>query len=147
MKKSISILTILLLMCLITAPSFAQPGTENLNMVNVQMLKTKWPEKGTMIERDSLIAIYNEKVIRKNEHILSHREFSHWFTASNKDYMVIQEFKSFDSMQKANELNVELEKKAWPDEKQRKAFFDAMDSYFEDWHGDALYRYNPKLSK
>jgi hypothetical protein len=126
---------------------FAQPGTENLIAVNVQMLKTKWPEGGTLKARDSLIAIYNERVTKKNEYILSHKEYSHWFTANNRDYMVIEEYKNFEAMTKSFELNIELENKAWPDEKKRKEFLDAIGAYFEDWHGDALYRTNPLLTK
>jgi hypothetical protein len=41
----------------------------------------------------------------------------------------------------------ELEKQAWPDKKKRDEFFALIDKYFENWHGDELYRINPKLSK
>ena len=128
------------------AETSAQPGTENYTTVNVQSLKTKWPEKGSVKQRDSLVAIYNDNVIKKNEFIMRHQELTHWFTASNKDYIVIEEYKSFDAMTKSFDQNTELEKKAWPDEKKRKEFMDAMNAYFEDWHGDALYHCNPVLS-
>lgn len=147
MKKTITSMRLAAAAIFMYAASSAQPGTENYTTVNVQMLKTKWPEKGTIKERDSLVSIYNDNVIRKNEFVLSHSEYSHWFTANNKDYMVVEEYKDFDSMKKSFDLNTELEKKAWPDEKKRKEFMDAMNAYFEDWHGDALYRSNPKLSK
>ncbi len=127
--------------------TFAQPGTENYTLLNVQTLKTKWPDKGTLKERDSLVAIYNNNVVKKNEFVLSHRELAHWFTADNKDYLVIEEYKNYETLEKAFALNDELEKKAWPDEKVRKAFMDKMGGYFENWHGDALYRSNPALSK
>jgi hypothetical protein len=61
--------------------------------------------------------------------------------------MVIEEYKDLASMEKANAMIDELEKKAWPDATQRKAFMDAMNAYFENWHGDALYSINAKLSK
>ena len=147
MKKTINSLMIAAGCCFIAAQSSAQPGTENYLTVNVQMLKTKNPEKGTIKQRDSLVAIYNNNVTKKNDKILTHREYSHWFTANNHDYMVIEEYKDFASMEEAFKLTDELEKKAWPDEKKRKEFMDAMNAYFEDWHGDALYRINPVLSK
>ncbi|MFI5218977.1 MAG: hypothetical protein ACHQNT_05755 [Bacteroidia bacterium] len=147
MKKTIISMMVAIAILFMYADTSAQPGTENYTTVNVQMLKTKWPEKGTLKSRDSLVAIYNDNVIKKNEYIMNHREYSHWFTANNKDYMVIEEYKNFDAMEKSFEMNTELEKKAWPDEKKRKEFMDAMNAYFEDWHGDALYRSNPVLSK
>ncbi len=146
MKKTISFL-ILAIAIIIGSEASAQPGTENFTVVNVQSLKTKWPEKGSPRERDSLIAIYNANVVGKNQYVLSHRELQHWFTGSNKDYLIIEEYKDFDSMTKAFETYDDLEKKAWPDETKRKDFLEKMGSYFEDWHGDALYRMNPKLSK
>ena len=145
MKKTLAFLIVAIF--LLKMEASAQAGTENFTVVNVQMMKTKWPENGSARERDSLIAIYTENVIRKNQYVLSHRELQHWFTASNKDYIIIEEYKDFDSMTKAFEMYDELEKKAWPDEAKRKGFMDKMTSYFEDWHGDALYRVNPSLSK
>lgn len=128
-------------------PNAASAQNENLNTVNVQRLKTKWPEKGSMQTRDSLIAIYNDNVVKKNDKILSHREYSHWFTSDSKDYMIVEEYKNFDTMEEAFKMSTELEKKAWPDEKKRKEFMDSMNAYFEDWHGDSVFRINPKLSK
>lgn len=147
MKKLMMIMIPVLVGGLLPNQASAQPGTENFTTVNVQMMKTKMPENGSIIKRDSLIAIYNENVVKKNEFVLSHRELVHWFTANNKDYMIIEEYKDFASMENAFKKFEELEKNAWPDEKKRKEFMDAMGSYFEDWHGDALYRSNPKLSK
>ena len=120
---------------------------DNLLFVHITKLKAVIPEDGTFSERDSLIAIYNNNVIKKNDLILSHREYSHFFTDNNQDYLVIEEFKDFSSWEQAMEKNGELEEAAWPDEAKRKAFFDLLDKYFKDWHGDMLMRSNPDLSK
>ena len=117
------------------------------HVVNVTTLKSKWPEKGTLSERDSLVGIYNALVINKNEFILSHREYRHYYTPSSSDYMILEEYADLTSMEKAGDMMADLEKAAWPDEAQRKAFMDRMNSYFENWHGDAIYSMNPKLSK
>ena len=120
---------------------------DNFNVVNVQKHKLRWPENGTAEIRDSLLTIYNDNIVRKNEYILSHREYYHFFTESNLDYLVIEEYKDLASMEASFRKTTELEDKYWPDEAARKAFFDAMDSYFETWHGDHLYHINPRLSK
>ena len=147
MKKATFAFMMLIFFTLTSLSLSAQPGTENYVLVNMQMLKTKWPENGSIKERDSLVAVYNNNVVKKNEYILSHKEYTHWFTGNNRDYMVIEEYKDFDSMEKSFERNTELEKLAWPDEKKAKEFFDKMGGYFENWHGDALYRTNPALTK
>ena len=128
-------------------PIAVSAQNENQNIVNVSRLKTKIVEKGTPQMRDSLIAIYNANVIKKNDLILSHKEYSHFFTADSKDYLVIDEYKSFATMEESWKISTELEKKAWPDEKKRKEFMDSMNAYFEDWHGDNVFHTNAKLSK
>jgi hypothetical protein len=90
------------------------------------------------VQRDSLVAIYNANVTNKNDKILSHREYDHYFTASSSDYMIVEEYKDMAGMEEAFKMNDELEKKAWPDERKRKAFMDTMGAYFETWHGDDL---------
>lgn len=117
------------------------------NLVHITKLKSLRVENGSPRERDSLIAIYNENVIKKNKYILSHREYSHFFTGDSQDYLIVEEFKDFDSWKLSNEMMEELEKAAWPDEEKREAFMNAMNKYFENWHGDMLMNYNPKLSK
>ena len=125
--------------------SFAQDA--NSHVVNIQKIRVKWPENGTATERDSLVAIYNANVINKNEHILSHREYAHFFTGDNRDYVVIQEYKDLVGMEASFLRTTELENKAWPDEMKRKEFFNKLDSYFETWHADGLYHTNTRLSK
>lgn len=145
MKKLLTIIAVSAICLAANTGAMAQP--ENTNFVHVSKLKILWPEGGSAKERDSLIAIYNDNVIKKNTYILSHREYTHFFTADSKDYMVIEEFKNFAAWEASNKMFEELEKAAWPDEKKRKEFFAMMDKYFEKWHGDALYTTNPKLNK
>jgi len=146
MKRTIvSLMVVMAIILSTSAGVYAQASGERV--VNVTSFKTKWPEKGSQSARDSLVAIYNTNVTNKNDKILSHREYWHYYTASNKDYLIVEEYADLASMEAAGKMDDELIKKAWPDEAKRKAFFDAMEAYFEDWHGDALYHTNPKLSK
>lgn len=146
MKRTIIYLVVAVTISL-TAPTISWAQAPAPNLVNVTTLKTKWPEKGSLSARDSLVAIYNANVVAKNEKVLSHREYAHYFTSSSSDYMIVEEYKDMASMEEAFKISDELEKKAWPDAAQRKAFMDAMGAYFENWHGDALYHINAKLSK
>lgn len=145
MKKQI--LRLFTIVTLIVTPAVVFAQATDQHMVNVQKWRTKYNPNGTVRERDSLVAIYVDNVVKKNDKILSHREYAHWFTEDNRDYIIIDEFKDYAAMEEANKLYDELEKKAWPDEKKRKDYFAALDAYFENWHGDGLYRMNPALSK
>lgn len=127
--------------------SAAVAQTENLNLVHITKLKTQMPEDGSFAERDSLTAIFNANVVKKNDLILSHREYAHYFTSDSQDYLIIEEFEDFGSWEKAVEKNEELIEAAWPDEEKRKTFMDSMERYFKDWHGDMLMRTNSDLSK
>ena len=82
---------------------------ENLNLIHITKLKTVMPEDGTFGERDSLIAIYNKNVIDKNDLILSHHEYAHFFTSNSQDYLIVSEYKSFSSWEDAVTKNGELE--------------------------------------
>jgi len=146
MKRTIVYLVMVMTLTL-TLPSISWSQAPAPNIANVTFLKTKWPDKGTMSARDSLVAIYNANVTNKNDKILSHREYYHYFTGSSSDYMIVEEYKDLAGMEAAFKMNDELEKKAWPDEMKRKAFMDTMGTYFENWHGDNLYHINAKLSK
>jgi len=117
------------------------------NVVGVTYLKMKSVEGGSWAKRDSLLAIYNTNVTNKNEYVLSHREYRHFYTANSTDYMIIEEYKDLASMEKAGDMTTQLEEKAWPDKMKRQEFLDAMNAYFENWHGDGLFTTNTKLSK
>lgn len=144
-KVNLALTLILLVMLIATTEGFTQANIGNV--VNVTTLRMKYVEGGSAVKRDSIIAIYNEKVTKKNEYVLSHREYRHFYTPDNTDYFIMEEYKDMASMEKAAIRYEELEKLAWPDEAQRKAFLAGMNAYFEMWHGDAIYSTNPKLSK
>lgn len=146
MKRTIVSLAVVMAIILSTSDSLLAQATGE-RVVNVTTLNTKWPEKGSQSVRDSLVSLYYANVISKNDKILSHREYWHYYSASSKDYFIIEEYADLASMEAAGDMNTELEKKAWPDEANRTAFFDAMGAYFENWHGDALYHTSSKFSK
>jgi len=56
-------------------------------------------------------------------------------------------YSSLADLEKTGEATQALIKAHWPDEAKRKDFFEKLDKYFENWHGDALYRNVPVLRK
>ena len=82
---------------------------------------------------------YFGKVIRKNDFILTSNVLLHYFTADNSEIIFVFGYKSWDDIDKAEERNAELEKEAWPDEAQRKAFLKKEAAYYTHKHSDEIY--------
>jgi len=143
-KLFISVIMVTVIMICSSPEIWAQAPTGNV--AGFSYLKMKQVEGGSTTKRDSLIAIYNANVTNKNEFILSHREYRHFYTANSTDYVIVEEYKDLASMEKSGPRNTELEEAAWPDKMKRKEFLDAMNAYFENWHGDAIFSTNTKLS-
>jgi hypothetical protein len=146
MKKLLISMIMVTVIMICTSPEVrAQAPTGNV--AGFTYLKMKHVDGGSGVKRDSLIAIYNANVTNKNEYVLSHREYRHFYTPNSTDYVIVEEYKDLASMEKANEMTAQLEDKAWPDKMKKQAFLDAMNAYFENWHGDGIFTTNPKLSK
>lgn len=92
---------------------------------------------------------YLKKVTMKNEHVLMAGFFLHRWTADNTELKYIQVFKDWNAINKASERNEELAKAAWPDEKEREAFFKKQSSFYSVHHSDEIYftMANAKLMK
>ena len=146
MKKLLTSLLLVSVLVLCTQIEM-KAQTDIGNVVAISYLKMRTVENGSGAKRDSLIAIYNANVTNKNEYVLSHREYRHYYTANSTDYMVIEEYKDLASMEKAGDRTSELEEKAWPDKTKHKEFMDTLNAYFENWHGDGIFTTNTKLSK
>lgn len=82
---------------------------------------------------------YHEKVTMKNEYIMGASFYLHNMTADNTEFLVVQNFASWDDMGKFGKRNEELEKLGWPDDAKRKAFLKNLGSYFTMEHSDEIY--------
>ena len=108
-------------------------------------------ENGSSEEREKLFNEYFNKVIMKNEKILSRRELRHYWTGSlGGGHIPIVFVTEFATMLDADNLalNRPYREKAWPDEEERKAFFDKLGKYFAPGHKDIAVHTNwVKLAK
>ncbi|MGE5944474.1 MAG: hypothetical protein ACM31G_09065 [Flavobacteriales bacterium] len=86
---------------------------------------------------------YMEKVTSKNEYILSASYFGHYLTPNSNEILYVQSYPNWEAIDKASARSAELEKLAWPDETNRKAFLKKMGSAFTDLHSDEIYAILP----
>ena len=97
------------------------------------------PEGGSNAERDSLMAIWIENAVNKNEFIVNQTVMTHLYGSNSSDYVVINEYKSLGDMEKAQSRNVELFREFMPDDKERGEYFKAIFRYFGN-HSDEIYQ-------
>lgn len=82
---------------------------------------------------------YYDKVTAKNDLILGSGYYFHYFTPDDSEILAVSVFKSWEDIEKANEVTSKLVEQGWPDEANRKAFFDKQNSYYSPVHSDEIY--------
>ena len=106
-----------------------------------------FPADGKQGEIAKLMTEYNENVIAKNKYIKGYYPSRHFWGADSREFIEAFVCASLGDIEKMADENTALIKAHWPDEAKRKAFFENMSKYFENWHGDAIYSNVPALRK
>ena len=83
---------------------------------------------------------YFEKVTSKNDLILSSGVYTHYFTPDNSEVVLVNVYKTWADIEKANEENQKLIEEGWPNEDERQAFFEKQASYYSPDHNDEIYQ-------
>lgn len=86
---------------------------------------------------------YHEKVVMKNEHIISATTLLHRFTMDNSEVLFVTVHSSWNGIEAASKRTNELIMEAWPDEAERKAFFKNQGKFFANEHSDEIYQTVP----
>ena len=86
---------------------------------------------------------YHQKVIMKNEHILSTSVLQHHFTEDSSEIVFVTVYPSWMAIEESAKRNDELAKAAWPDEEERKAFFKKQNKFYATEHSDEIYQTIP----
>ena len=82
---------------------------------------------------------YYDKVTSKNDLIIGSEILHHYFTANSSEILMVSVYRTWEDIEKSNDVSNDLIKKGWPDEKERKAFFDKQGSYYGPMHSDEIY--------
>lgn len=86
---------------------------------------------------------YFDKVTAKNDLIAGAAVLAHFYTNDNSEIIFAAAYRTWDDIEKAATRNEELAKAAWPDEAQRKAFFDKLAAFYTSQHSDEIYSILP----
>jgi hypothetical protein len=123
----------------------AQEEEEEGSFIVIVTHKMTMPEDGSEAERDSLLKILYE-VQKSNPKIVSRRQMQHAWGSNSQDWVVVTEYKTWADIEEAGKVNQELNRKKWPDAKERQAFFRQLGKYF-DGHSDEIYQEMPQFRK
>ena len=80
-----------------------------------------------------------DKVTSKNDLIISQEVLINYFSPSLSDVKLITVYKSWNDILDVTEYREELIAKAWPDEKERDAFFEKQNSFYTNFHSNNIY--------
>lgn len=83
---------------------------------------------------------YFDKITSKNDLIIGSEILTHYYTDDNTEVILVNVYKNWEDIEKANAISDDLAKKAWPDEKARNAFFDKYESFYTPLHSDEIYQ-------
>lgn len=90
---------------------------------------------------------YFDKVTSKNDLIIGSEILSHYYTGNSSEVLLVSVFKTWEDIEKSNDVTTELIKKGWPDEKAKAAFFDKYNKYYGPMHSDEIYSSVPAIGQ
>ena len=82
---------------------------------------------------------YFDKVTSKIDVILKHEVLISYFSKDLREIKVINVFKTWADIQYVNAVREGLIKKAWPNEEERKLFFEKQNGFYKNLHSDEIY--------
>lgn len=133
-----SIKGLFFLMVLFTNLVFAQE--QDRLFVKVKTMHWSMELEGfSMDEWKSVEQEYHEKVVMKNEYVLSSTVLQHHFTGNSSEVLFITVFSSWNNIDLAIQRTEDLEAAAWPDKEQREAFLANRDKFYAKHHADEIY--------
>lgn len=88
---------------------------------------------------------YFDKVTSKNDLIIGSEILTHYFTANSTEVLFVSVYKTWEDIENSDAISDELIKKGWPNETERKAFFDKRKVYYTTMHSDEIYTSQPTV--
>ena len=104
------------------------------------------PVDGRRAERDSIVDLYYEHVIAKNDLIISEKNLRHLYGSNSGDWVIVTEYANWNDVEVAGEKNDELFMEKWATEEERQAFNKVFWKYFGE-HKDEIYLADPRFAK
>lgn len=145
MKKLL--LGMLMLAFMFTTNAFAQEEGEKEEFKSMYLTATTghWSSDSDVDFSDWLETEkeYFEKVTMKNDLIIGSGFYTHLYTADNTEIITVNVYRTWEDIEKSNEVTNKLIEEGWPDQEARNAFFKKQSSYYSPNHSDEIYQTLP----
>ena len=123
------------------------PADTAVHIYYVRTSHRAFPADAKPGEFQQLMNEFYQNVTLKNGLIKGYYPSRHFWGADSREFVEAFVYSSLADLEKSADANQALIKAHWPDETKRKEFFDKLNRYFENWHGDEIYRHVPVLRK
>lgn len=143
MKNLTKIFVLLFVVMLLSGNSFAQ---DEGHYYTITTWKISTPEDGSNAEFNELMKEWYDKVVSKNDKIISERVMQHQSGGDMRDWVFITEYASWNDIDAANDEQNKLVDEGWPNKEKRKKYFDSFWKYVIT-HSDEILREKPGLRK
>jgi methionine salvage enolase-phosphatase E1 len=143
MQHLTKIFFVMFALILLSGSSFAQ---EEGHYYTVTTWKFMVPADGSNAELNELMKEWFDKVVSKNDKILSEKVLVHRSGSDMRDWVFISEYATWNDMDAANEVQNKLVDEGWPNEDDRTKFFDTFWKYVIT-HSDEILQEKPELAK
>jgi hypothetical protein len=134
-KKSNGITRVMLCLALLPSLVFGQNDPQYLVVTRVHMNPTT---DFTIDQWKAHEKEYFDKVTQKNDLIVGTNVLMHHYTSDNSEMLFVTSYRTWADIEKADAKNEELVKAGWPDEAQRKTYFDKQRSFYTAEHSDEI---------
>jgi len=121
-------------------------GQDEAHYYTITTWKMTIPEDGNNKELNELLKEWHDKIIVKNDKILSEKVLRHSSGSDSRDWVIITEYASWNDIDAANEAQGKLIDEGWPNKDDRQKYFKTFGKYGVK-HTDEILRERPKLSK
>lgn len=148
MKKTIRVFVILIVIILIIPGMGLAQDKEKPNTVLCVTYVADWKDGASVAERDSIFALADKNIFKKNKYIKMMMRVRHFYGANSEDFIFITEYNGsgLDIIEKAVEETTRLYKEWMKDAKDRKAFNALFGKYFKGGHSDEIYTLFTKIT-
>ncbi len=124
---------------------FAQEASEP-SYFTITTWKVVIPEDGSQSELNQLMKEWTDKIVQKNDKIMSQRVVHHLSGSDSRDVVIITQYASWADIDRAQDQQDALIVETWPSENERRDFFRKVGKYFKS-HSDEIYKENSSLRK
>ncbi len=104
------------------------------------------PEDGSNKELNELFKEWKDKIVAKNDKIISEKVLRHTMGSDSRDWIIITEYASWNDIGAANEIQKKLINEGWKSKEERQKYFKTFGKY-GNMHSDEIYTSLKGLSK